>query len=71
VGSGYVSTWSKEIDAINSSYGRSRLVVGIILVLVAALLFLLGEGTFTTAGAVAIGVLGLASIAVSRKGARS
>lgn len=56
---------------MNSSYGRSRLVVGIILVLVAALMFLLGEGTFTTAGAVAPGVLGLASIAVSRKGARS
>ena len=45
----------------------SRLVVGLVLVAAAVLLLLLGEGDSVTAGAVALGVLGLAAIAISRR----
>jgi len=46
---------------------RSRLVVGIVLVIIAVLMFLFGSGTYSTAGAIAIGVIGLTSIAISRR----
>jgi hypothetical protein len=52
----------------NTSLSQSRLVVGLILIATAVLMFILGEGTFATAGAVAIGVLGLISVAISRRG---
>jgi len=39
----------------------------LVLVGVAVLMFLFGKGEYSTAGAVALGVLGLASIAVSRR----
>ena len=45
----------------------SRLIVGLILVAVAVLLLVLGEGAYATSGAIAFGVLGLISIALSRK----
>lgn len=45
----------------------SQLVVGLMLVVVAILLLLLGEGAYATAGAVAFGVLGLITIAISRR----
>ncbi len=45
----------------------SRLIVGLVLVAAAVLLFVLGEDTYSTAGAVALAVLGLASIVISRK----
>lgn len=45
----------------------SRFIVGLILVAVAVLLLLLGEGTYATSGAIALAVLGLISIALSRK----
>lgn len=45
----------------------SRLVVGLILIAAAVILFVLGEGTYATAGAVALGVLGLISVAISRR----
>lgn len=45
----------------------SRLVVGLLLIAAAVILFVLGEGTVTTAGAVALGVLGLISVAISRR----
>jgi hypothetical protein len=45
----------------------SRLIVGLILVIAAALLFLLGKGAYATSGAIALGVLGLVSIAISRR----
>ncbi len=48
-------------------WNPSRVIVGTVLVLVAALLFLFGDGNFSTAGIVAIAVLGLISIAISRK----
>ncbi len=45
--------------------GLSRLIVGILLVLIAVLMFIFSE--FTTAGIIAIGILGLVSIAISTK----
>ncbi len=45
----------------------SRLIVGLILVASAALLFVFGKGSYSTAGVVALAVLGLVSIAISRK----
>ncbi len=45
----------------------SRLIVGLILVVAAALLLLLGEGAYATSGAIALGVLGLIAIAISRR----
>jgi hypothetical protein len=45
----------------------SRLVVGLILIALAVLLLLLGEGAYATSGAVALGVLGLISVAISRR----
>jgi hypothetical protein len=50
-----------------SPLNRSRFVMGLILVAVAVLLFLFGRGTYSTAGAVALGVLGLISVAISRR----
>lgn len=46
---------------------QSRFVVGLVLVVIAVLMFLLTEGVSSTAGAVAIGILGLISIAISRR----
>lgn len=51
----------------HTSLGLSRLIVGIVLILIAALMFVLNGGTVVTAGAVAIGILGLVSIAISRR----
>lgn len=50
-----------------TSLQTSRLVVGIILIVVAGLLFLFAQGTFSTAGGIALAVLGLVSIAISRR----
>jgi hypothetical protein len=52
----------------NTSLSQSRLVVGLILIAAAVLMLILGEGAFATAGAVAIGILGLISVAISRRG---
>ncbi len=41
-----------------SSLQRSRLIVGLLLIVVAALLFVFGAGNFSTAGVIAIGMLG-------------
>lgn len=46
---------------------RSRLIVGIVLVVIAVIMFLFLHSVYSTAGAVAIGVLGLVSITISRK----
>jgi hypothetical protein len=46
----------------------SRFIVGVILVLAAALMFLTGQGNFAPAGAIALAVLGVVSIAISRRG---
>jgi len=45
----------------------SRFIVGLILIAVAVAMFLLGGENYSTAGAVGLGILGLVSIAVSRK----
>jgi hypothetical protein len=45
----------------------SRFIVGLILVVAAALLLLWGRGAYATSGAIALGVLGLVSIAISRR----
>ena len=46
---------------------RSRLIVGLILIAAAALMFVFGEGSYSTAGVIALLVLGLVSIAISRR----
>ena len=45
----------------------SRLIVGLLVVAAAALLFFLGRGAYATSGTIALGVLGLVSIAISRR----
>ena len=46
---------------------RSRFIVGLVLVAVAALILAFTEGGYSTSGAVALGLLGLVSIAISRR----
>ncbi|MBK8024661.1 MAG: hypothetical protein IPK19_25365 [Chloroflexi bacterium] len=50
-----------------SQLSQSRFIVGMSLVLVAVLMFVFGQGTFATAGAVAFAVIGVVSIAISRR----
>jgi hypothetical protein len=50
-----------------SQLGKSRFIVGIVLVVIAVLIFLFAKEDYSTAGAIGIGVLGLISIAISRK----
>jgi hypothetical protein len=45
----------------------SRFIVGLILIALAVAIFLFGGNSYSTAGAVGLGVLGLVSIAISRK----
>jgi hypothetical protein len=51
----------------HTSIQTSRLIVGLVLIVIAVLLFLFAQGTFSTAGGVALAVLGLISIAISRR----
>jgi hypothetical protein len=46
---------------------KSRFIVGLVLIVVAVCLFLFARGDYSTAGAIAIGLLGLISIAISRR----
>ena len=46
---------------------RSRFIAGIALLAIAFLMFVFGRGYFSTAGVVAFAVLGLVSIAISRR----
>jgi hypothetical protein len=48
---------------------KSRLVVGLILIAIAVLMFVLGDGTTTTAGATTMGILGIILVAISRRDA--
>lgn len=50
-----------------AQWDTPKLIAGLACVLVAVSLLLFGESDGTTAGAVAFGVLGLASIVASRK----
>jgi len=51
----------------SSQLNKSRFIVGIVLVVIAVLMFLFAKGDYSTAGAIGIGVLGLISIAISRR----
>lgn len=51
----------------NSQLNMSRFVVGLILIAVAVLMFLFVKDSYSTAGVIALGVLGLVSIAISRR----
>lgn len=48
----------------SSQLNKSRFIVGMILVTIAILMFLFGQGDYSTG---AIGVIGLVSIAISRR----
>ncbi len=50
-----------------SQLNKSRFIVGIVLVVIAVLMFLFTKGDYSPSGAIAIGVLGLISIAISRR----
>jgi len=50
-----------------SQLDKSRFIVGTILIVIAVLMFLFVKGDYSTAGAIGIGVLGLVSIAISRR----
>ena len=50
-----------------SRLSESRFIVGVALVVVAGLMFLFARGAYSTAGAIGLGVLGLISIATSRR----
>ena len=50
-----------------SPLNKSRLIVGLILLVIAVLILLFNQGGYSTAGAVGLGVLGLVSIAISRR----
>lgn len=51
----------------SSQLNKSRVIVGIILIVIAVLMFLFVKGAYSTAGAIGIGVLGLVIIAISRR----
>ena len=46
---------------------KSRLIVGLILIAAAFLLFVFGKGSYSTAGVIALLVLGLVSVTISRR----
>jgi hypothetical protein len=46
---------------------KSRFVVGLLLIGVAVLMLLFGEGTYSIAGVIGLGVLGLILVAISRR----
>lgn len=50
-----------------SRLDASRSVVGVILVAAAAAVFFLAPGQYSTAGVIALAVVGLTSIAISRR----
>jgi hypothetical protein len=50
-----------------SQLNKSRFAVGIILVAIAILMLLFAAGNYATVGAIGIGILGLISIAISRR----
>jgi len=51
----------------SSQLNKSRFIVGLLLVVIAVLILLFTKGDYSTAGAIGIGVLGLVSIAISRR----
>jgi hypothetical protein len=51
----------------SSQLNKSRFIVGLILVVIAVLMFLFVKGDYSTTGAVGIAIIGLVSIAISRR----
>lgn len=49
----------------SSQLNKSRFIIGIVLMGIAVLMFLFGD--YSTAGVIAIAILGLVSIAISRR----
>ena len=67
---GIVPSWAtnpRRSEMKSSQLNKSRFIVGIVLVVIAVLMFLFAKGDYSTAGAIGIGVLGLISIAISRR----
>jgi hypothetical protein len=58
---------AKDTEMNGSPLNKSRLIVGIILVVIAVLMFVFLRDRYSTAGAIAIGILGLVSIAIARR----
>ena len=54
----------------NINLNQSRFIVGLILLVAAAALLLFSESDGSTAGAIALGVLGLTAIAISGRKAK-
>lgn len=50
-----------------SSLNKSRFILGLVLIAIAVIMFVFLRDTYSTAGAIAIGILGLVSVAISRK----
>lgn len=46
---------------------KSRLIIGLILIASAVLIYAFGESNYATSGVIALVVLGLVSIAISRR----
>ena len=70
IGKPYNQSWvpnPRRSKMKRSQLGKSRFIVGIVLVVIAVLIFLFGKGDYSTAGMIGIGVLGLISIAISRR----
>ena len=57
----------QDTEMNGSPLNKSRLIVGIVLVVIAVLMFVFLRENYSTAGAIAIGILGLVSIAISRR----
>jgi hypothetical protein len=51
----------------SSQLNKSRFIVGLILVVIAVLMFLFVKGDYSTTGAIGIAIIGLVSIAISRR----
>ena len=58
---------SEEVEKKGPQWDKGRLAIGLVLVAIAVLMVLFLEGDGSTAGVAAIGVLGLISIATSRR----
>jgi hypothetical protein len=70
IGAGELRRWAanpRRSKMRSSQLKKSRLIVGIVLVVIAVLMFLFAKGDYSTSGAIGIGVLGLMSIAISRR----
>jgi hypothetical protein len=52
----------------HSQLSNSRFVVGVVLIIIAVLIFLFAEGGYKVSGAIALAVIGLISIANARRG---